>query len=146
MAPDSAVDFNDGVAGNVLILQETGSDVPDDQAPGGTIVFSSALSNPAFFLNSFWAIDDGLFTIMAGGESASVNNGSGPSAENVEGQAVFSTPVLINPGESFTLTFSGSGAIDNLSISEVPVPPAALLLLGALGGFAVIRRKRRGDA
>ncbi|MEL6767178.1 MAG: hypothetical protein AAFP17_08360 [Pseudomonadota bacterium] len=144
--PVSAVDFNGGIAGNVLILQESGSAIPDDQAPGGTITFTSNAANPAFFLNSFWAIDDGMFTIMAGGESASVNNGSGAAAENAEGQAIFTTPVLINPGESFTLTFSGSGAIDNLSVTPVPVPPAALLLVGALGGLAVMRRKRRSES
>lgn len=50
---------------------------------------------------------------------------------------------------SYTLSFAASGAsnslgglIDNVSISEVPLPASAALLLGGLAGFGALRRKK----
>ena len=51
---------------------------------------------------------------------------------------------------SYTLAFSGlpvsdsfGGLLDNVAIAAVPVPAAGLLLIGALGGLAVLRRRRK---
>jgi choice-of-anchor C domain-containing protein len=47
---------------------------------------------------------------------------------------------------SFTSKDAGAygAALDNVSISEIPVPASAPLLLAGLGGLAMLRRRRRG--
>ncbi len=40
----------------------------------------------------------------------------------------------------------GGPILDNIDISAVPLPAAAPLLIGALGGLAAIRRRRAGKA
>ncbi|MEM7527301.1 MAG: VPLPA-CTERM sorting domain-containing protein [Pseudomonadota bacterium] len=132
------VDF-EGIAGQVLILQEDDAEIPDDDGDGGTITFTSGAGNLPFFLNAFWAIDDEEIVLSAGGLMATVDN---PSNNDV-GQGILSSPVRINPGDSFSVTFESSGAIDGISITPVPIPASALFLLGGLGGLAVLRHRNK---
>jgi hypothetical protein len=61
-------------------------------------------------------------------------------------EATFVITDITNP---YTLTFAANGTnnslggfIDNVSIAAVPVPAGGLLLIGALGGIAALRRRK----
>ncbi|MEM9754890.1 MAG: VPLPA-CTERM sorting domain-containing protein [Pseudomonadota bacterium] len=129
-----------GVSGNVLILQDrrSGKATPNDAARPGSITFE-LLSGPAFQLTSFSAVDDGTFTISdAGGVLATIALAS----DNQTGQASFLSSI-INVGDSFTISYSGSGAVDALALMPAPIPlPAAMPMLAlALGGLVAMRRR-----
>jgi hypothetical protein len=137
-----------GVGGNLLIRQENGNSgnqwgALDDDATGhGSITFT-LLSGPAFRLMSFAAIDDGRFSISAGG---SVLGELRPGADNaILSMALLGSP-LIQVGESFKVTFRGSGGIDAIGVAPIPVPATLPLLLAGLAGLGVMARRRRQAA
>ena len=80
-------------------------------------------------------------------------NVSGPSIIPVTAVGLWTeiTSVFsISTAGSYNLVFAATGIdnslgglIDNVSISAVPVPAAGFLLVGALGGLAALRRRRR---
>lgn len=56
---------------------------------------------------------------------------------------------IVTTAKKYRLTFAGSGAsdgrgglLDNVEVVPVPVPASGLVLLGALGGLAMLRRRR----
>ena len=128
-----------GVAGNVLILQETGSNVPDDAATGGTITFT-LLAGSSFIWEGASAVDDGIFgfsTVSDGNLGNIILTG-----ERETGITSFFSS-KINVGDSFTVSYSGSGGIDSLVLTAVPVPAALPLMFGAIGGLAFVSRRRK---
>lgn len=140
-----AVQGENGVRGNVLILQEQRpSPVPDDDGQGGTITFT-LLSGPAFRLLGASAVDDGRFSF-----STPVDGLLGTislSSDNQTGRTTFGSPSsLIGVGGTFSVAYSGSGGVDSLVISAVPIPAALPLLVGALGGLGFVARRRRRAA
>ncbi|MFN0113895.1 MAG: VPLPA-CTERM sorting domain-containing protein [Paracoccaceae bacterium] len=60
---------------------------------------------------------------------------------------------LVKTAKNYRLTFAASGRsdgsgglLDNIEIVPVPVPASGLVLLGALGGLAMLRRRITGQA
>ncbi len=132
----------DGISGNVLILQSDAGQfpAPNDDASGGDIIMT-LVSGKAFKITSFSFVDDEeTFSLIDkdGTVLGTVGNGVNGGTDQ---QSVMSS--LINPGDSFTLRFGGSGGVDSLVLAPVPVP-AALPLMGAgLGALGLIGLRRR---
>ena len=128
-----------GIEKNVLILQEElPSNTPDDDGQSGTITFE-LLSGTAFRWEGASAIDDATFDFSTGTDGLLGSIAMG--ADNQTGKTTFSSS-LIEVGDTFTIAYSGSGAIDSLILAPVPVPAALPLLIGALGGLGVASRRR----
>ncbi|EKE44796.1 hypothetical protein OCGS_1179 [Oceaniovalibus guishaninsula JLT2003] len=131
---------DNGVAGNVLILQDAGNGkpTPNDAAAAGTITFT-LLDGPALLLSGASAVDDGIFGVVAGGKTL----GSANIAKDRQTATIAFDPFQINRGESFTLTYSGSGGFDALQVAAVPLPAALPMLLAAMGGLGWAARRRK---
>lgn len=133
-----AMQGENGVGGNVLILQDTSGGIPNDFPGGGTISFTLT-SGPSFFLEGFSAIDDGVFEAFdANGLLGSITLMS----DNETGRTTFMSS-RINVGDTFSFDYSGSGGIDSLVVAPVPVPAALPLVLTGLGALALVRRRRK---
>lgn len=132
------------VSGNVLIIQEAGSNFPDDGAISGNIVLTFN-SGTAFRFTEVSAVDDGTFTFFgATGGMAEVLLGSIMIAgDNQTGKTSFLSEIF-NIGDMIRIHYSGSGGVDSLVLSPVPIPAAFPLLAGGLGllGLMGWRRKR----
>ena len=129
----------DLVAGNALIIQENMdfSD-PDDEARGGTITF---IFDQMITFLGFDALDDIRVTVRSDqGDRDRLR----VSSDNHYATANYSWENVTR----LSFRFSGSGAIDNLriepTVAQVPVPASLPLLLGALGGFGYMARRRKG--
>ena len=133
-----------GVEGKILIIQEQGSDLPDDGAIGGNVTLTYTMGPENISFTAFSAVDDGTFTaFLNNAELGSITNAN----ENQTGRVTFD-PVTVSLGDQIRLNYSGSGGFDSLAfITPADVPaPAALPLFGAglgLLGFAARRRKAR---
>jgi len=123
--------------GNALILQERRESDPDDARNGGAITFTF---DTLIHLTSL-SILDGNDNSPTGGSLFldgilfATNLGGGDNQ--------FQTTVLDVFVTSFTVDFAGSGAIGEFTAAAVPLPSGILLLLGALGGLGVVRRRRK---
>lgn len=137
------VQGENGVSGNVLILQSstTGAPVPNDFAGGGRIGFTLT-SGPAFFLTGFSAVDDEMFSAIDT-DGSTVLGSIMLGSDNETGALTFRSS-RIDVGDTFYFDYAGSGGIDSLTTTPVPVPAALPLALSAFGALAWIgRRKRR---
>ena len=131
-----------GIAGNVLILQEdaNGALVPNDEADGGTIIFTLDAGDP-FYLTGFSAIDDEDFSVIASDGTTTLGSIS-LANENETDSTTFKSS-LINVGDTFTFDYEGSGGIDSVTLQAVPLPAAGWLMLAGFGGLAALRRRKR---
>lgn len=128
-----------GIEGNVLILQEDGSPIPDDDVQGGSITLTLTAGNAFQFLGAS-TIDDTTFTFSSSvdGLLGSTTN----TADNETSMASF-TSSFLGLGDSITIGYGGSGGVDSLILAPVPVPAALPLLLAGLGGLAWVGRRKR---
>lgn len=161
---DLGAPFSDGVGaggplspGKILIVSEDARGVDcssgvtctpaDDEASGGaiTMAFSQEVTFNGFnvfdvsdgnasFTARFYDLNDILIT------SISAANGIGDN----EYQA-FSN-LDINGVFKAVLEFTGSGAIDDLDFTVVPIPGALILMLSGLGLGGFVSRKRKTAA
>jgi hypothetical protein len=91
------------------------------------------------------------YSISGGLLSGSITGpGSGPPVTAVGSWTQILAEFIVTTAGSYNLVFAASptdagsvgGLIDNVSIAAVPVPAGGLLLLGALGGLAALRRRK----
>ncbi|MDW3225092.1 MAG: VPLPA-CTERM sorting domain-containing protein [Paracoccaceae bacterium] len=140
---------DNGVFGNILILQEFGSAVPDDAAAAGTITLT-LLSGPAFRFLGASAIDDTDFkfsSIIDGTTQALGTIDIGDVEGNLPGgtrMLTFGTPSQrIGVNDSIFIEIGGSGGVDSLQIAPVPVPAALPMLVAGLGALTLVARRRK---
>ena len=125
-------------AGGVLVIAEndlSNGQLPDDNQNGGVIVF---MFDTLVTFTGFSIYDDASITVTS-------DNGATFSAE-VDGNHRFDDFLIGDDrfagSKILTFNFNGhSGAIDNLAVSAVPLPAGLVLLLGALGGLGMLRRR-----
>jgi len=125
---------------NVLIISDNGNtgSSTSDEGLGGSITFDF---NRRVNISGVTVID----AEQGSNEIDIAVNGNTPSVTDIfVGDDLWQALDLdLNGVNSVTFFFGRSGAIDNLLVSEVPVPAAGILLLSALGGFAGVRRLRK---
>ena len=162
---DLAASFSDGAGaggplspGNILIISEDARGVScdaftcspaDDEAAGGeiTVTFSREVTfqglnvfdvsdGRATFTASFFGLNDAFITSIAAADGIGDREYQRFANLNIEG--VFKA----------VLTFTGSGAVDDLTfdVTQVPIPGALPLLLTGLGLGGLISRKRKKAA
>lgn len=106
----------------------------------GSVLISSIWINSnhdggmAALMKSIWSI---------GGTIYSAANGVANSVSQ-SGDLRFDVNIRLTQGQSLNLfgTKSPDSYVSAISVSAVPIPAAGLLLLGAVGGLAAMRRKR----
>lgn len=135
---DPDLEFPTAGLGNVLIVNEALSRV-DDNGRGGviTFVFDSLVEFTGLTLVDFeerGSIQPMVITADGGFNSGSLFNGDNEYSQ-------YSTTAILT--RTLTFNYGGSGAIDNLQVSAVPLPASSLLLLGGLGGIAALRRRKK---
>ena len=132
--------------------------------PGGGSTWPGPGSVPAPASVTFNNVADGLlnFAFVAGdGSSTTAQNGFNPDDAGGMSSVNFFATVVANPaglsGVAWDLWFDDGGAgnddnhddmairisVTGGTISQVPVPAAGLLLLTALGGLGIARRRRK---
>ncbi|MEO0487795.1 MAG: VPLPA-CTERM sorting domain-containing protein [Pseudomonadota bacterium] len=146
-----SVQGENGVAGFVLIQQNSSASVPNDD-PFTEWLEITIVDDIQVVWDSVSFVDEGTYVASTNldGTLGSVTIAS----DNQTDQLFFGSSVL-GQGDSVRITFfngssiGASGAIDNLSftaVSEVPLPAPALLLMGAIGALTGVRRFRRRAA
>ena len=133
-----------GIEGNVLIVQEQGSNIPDDAGnPGGTITLTSTGSNAAFQFVGVSVIDDETFTFFSLIDGVQTLLDSETLTNDSETAALTFSSGFLQVGDSIVIQYAGSGGVDSLVLAPVPIPAALPLLLSALAGLGLTARFRR---
>lgn len=137
-----------------------GSDIPDFEpglidgsifsTEGITVSFSSAVTLDSFTLGSFSTLDGDDYSLLVNGVlvGSALTLGTNPLAlGNVTSFTILAV------GDLFSDNFGPQGLLGNdeftlasFTVSQVPAPAAAGLLLAALGGLAAAGRRRRRTA
>jgi hypothetical protein len=149
---DKAVGSTDAIFGEHYVELDSSSNTAMSQM--------LALTTGRYAL-SFWfsprALRNNLSTAETNGIRYSIADLTG-TIEGPSGAAQTSVGVWTEVTGLFTVTQNGSyaldlaavgtsdgygGFIDNVSVAPVPLPAAGLLMVGALGGLAALRRRRR---
>ncbi|MEL6688912.1 MAG: VPLPA-CTERM sorting domain-containing protein [Pseudomonadota bacterium] len=140
-----AIQGENGVAGNVLIQQNPNETNPNDD-PNTLFLTITLLSDVQLIWTGVSLIDDGFY--VASTSLDTFLDDATLTGESETEELSFTSSVL-GEGDSVTVSFfttkgkaGASGAIDNLTFAPVPLPASALLLLGALGGMAAMRRRK----
>ena len=150
-----AMQGDNGISGNVLIIQEPDSPVPDDdRGMGGDITLTVAATpdDQAFRFVGASAIDNATFTFYADQSGDGIDLlllgmiTIGPEGDVAGGTASTTFAIdsgFLQVGDAIVIDFSGSGAVDSLVLAPVPIPAALPLLLSALAGLGLTARFRR---
>ena len=119
---------------NVLIIAENDSTAtPDDNARGGTITFMFDSVVEFTGVTLIDAEPNGQeIQIIAGATDLGSFSNADDTYSVIGGFSYFT--------DTITFVLGGSGAIDNLKVSAVPLPAPILMLLTALCGLGVMRR------
>ncbi|AEI93985.1 hypothetical protein RLO149_c020010 [Roseobacter litoralis Och 149] len=140
--PDLASPFSDADRvladrgfGNVLIVQsdDAGVSIPNDERSGGSITFTF---DTAIILDSIFLLDGEEGISLTYG--LTTLSGLGGADNTFDFVTANSGPIL-----SFTVEFGGSGAIGEFKASVVPLPAGLPLLIGGLGAFAWMKRRKQ---
>ena len=135
-----------GVAGNVLIRQESRNNgnqngtLDDDASTGGTITFTLT-SGPDFRILGFSAVDEQPMWLEVGSQICGAIDNPGNS-DTGSANCETSLTSRIGVGDSFVVRYAGSGGVDSIVLTPVPIPAGFALLLTGLGMFGFLRRRR----
>lgn len=133
--------------GNALIVQENATGGPDDNASGGTLTFSflsDVVLDELFLLDSATGTIATLFangsivssfTLTSGNESDTGNNPDNNEFTLLDFGGA--------KGDTLKVVFADSGAVGQIEVSAIPVPAGLPLLLGGLGAFAWMKRRKQ---
>lgn len=91
------------------------------------------------------AAEFSMLQVVVGGESLTLSNFGGSSQKIVEinfDSAVTVASVFFGHSNSRGLRTNDGFSIDDIAVSEVPLPASALLLLGGLAGLSRFRSKK----
>lgn len=146
----NAEDSNDTRAfGNALIIQENQNGGPDDNASGGMLIFDfdQSISLTSLFLLD--SAEDTVAELFLGGVSVlsftldSTNESDTGNNENNNEFTFLDFGGAI--GDKLVVDFSDSGAVGEFdaAVSVVPVPAGLPLMLGGIGAFAWMKRRKK---
>jgi len=156
------------ILGNLLIIQEKDSPIPDDEGrrPAGSIYFDFDTPIASFGFDIIdmegseeFDDDSGFFAtfFMGGSELARVGFGEfdgtiaspffDPAVSFGNNSANRIDPITaaalgLTAFDRVEINFGGSGAIDNIDFTPIPEPATMLLVGSGLIGLAALRRKK----
>lgn len=152
--PDLTSDFTNAENGSdsrdfgkALIIQENSSGGPDDEAHGGTLTFEflNSISLSSVYLldtasetTATLKLDDAvvLSFVLHGTNESDTND----NPDNNEFTLLNFGGAI---GDELVIGFADSGAIGEFEATAVPLPAGLPLLLGGLGAFANLKRRRK---
>lgn len=143
-APLTDLAGSPGDFGKVAIVQENGRRdaagalIPDDNARGGTLSFLFSRS-VAFVAVDILDVEEPGVDIFL--DDVRILANAGRSADHRFAHVSNLNPNLLT-GRELRFVFQGSGAIDNIQVSSVPLPAGGLLLLSSVLGLGAARRLR----
>ena len=133
--------------GNVLIAQENASNGPDDQGGGSTITFSflDVVSlGELILLDSETATTAKLFSGSTLVKSFTLTLANESDTIDTVTPNEFTLLDFGNVrGNTLVVDFAGSGAVGEFNANVVPLPAGMPLLIGGIGAFAWLKRRKK---